>query len=77
MINSRPVTRRRCNSVRQPAPPVCSDIRRSIVATEFGADRDPDVVEHIFSSLRNVLRLPVQGYDRSTSMPAVLHSCVL
>lgn len=38
-----------------------SDIQRSIIATEFGSNRDPEVVEKIFSSLRNVLCIPVHG----------------
>lgn len=37
------------------------DIKQSIIATEFGSNRDPDVVDKIFSSLRNVLCIPVHG----------------
>lgn len=37
------------------------DIKQSIVATEFGSSRDPEAVDKIFSSLRNVLCVPVHG----------------
>ncbi|KAE8290452.1 Inositol monophosphatase 1 [Larimichthys crocea] len=37
------------------------DIKQSIIATEFGSSRDPDAVDRIFSSLRNVLCIPVHG----------------
>lgn len=37
------------------------DIKQSIIATEFGSNRDPEVVDKIFSSLRNVLCIPVHG----------------
>uniref|UniRef100_A0A3Q3X8A2 Inositol-1-monophosphatase n=1 Tax=Mola mola TaxID=94237 RepID=A0A3Q3X8A2_MOLML len=37
------------------------DIQRSIIATEFGSNRDPEVVDKMFSSLRNVLCIPVHG----------------
>ncbi|XP_043990691.1 inositol monophosphatase 1 [Gambusia affinis] len=38
-----------------------TDLHRSIIATEFGSNRDPEVVDKIFSSLRNILSLPVHG----------------
>ncbi|XP_014848587.1 PREDICTED: inositol monophosphatase 1-like [Poecilia mexicana] len=38
-----------------------TDVHRSIIATEFGSNRDPEVVDKIFSSLRNILSLPVHG----------------
>ncbi|XP_049888624.1 inositol monophosphatase 1 [Epinephelus moara] len=37
------------------------DIKQSIIATEFGSNRDPEAVDKIFSSLRNVLCIPVHG----------------
>nr|XP_043871040.1 inositol monophosphatase 1-like isoform X2 [Solea senegalensis] len=37
------------------------DIKRSIVVTEFGSNRDPDAVDRIFSSLRKIVCLPVHG----------------
>lgn len=38
-----------------------SAIKQSIIATEFGSNRDPEVVDKIFSSLRNILCIPVHG----------------
>lgn len=38
-----------------------SDIKQSIIATEFGSNRDSEVVDKIFTSLRNVLSIPVHG----------------
>ncbi|KAM9701262.1 LOW QUALITY PROTEIN: inositol monophosphatase 1-like [Menidia menidia] len=38
-----------------------TDLQRSLVATEFGSSRDPETLDQIFSSLRNVLSLPVHG----------------
>lgn len=38
-----------------------ADIRQSIIATEFGSNRDPEVVDKIFTSLRSVLSIPVHG----------------
>ncbi|XP_029309081.1 inositol monophosphatase 1 [Cottoperca gobio] len=37
------------------------DIQQAIIATEFGSNRDPEVVEKIFSSLRSILCIPVHG----------------
>ncbi|XP_040002917.1 inositol monophosphatase 1 [Xiphias gladius] len=37
------------------------DITQSIIATEFGTSRDPEAVDNIFSSLRNILCIPVHG----------------
>lgn len=38
-----------------------ADIQQSIIATEFGSNRDPKVVDKIFTSLRSVLSIPVHG----------------
>lgn len=38
------------------------EINQSIVATEFGSNRDPEVVDKIFSNMRRILCLPVHGY---------------
>ncbi|XP_028283813.1 inositol monophosphatase 1-like [Parambassis ranga] len=38
-----------------------TDIKQSMVATEFGSSRAPETVEKIFCSLRNILCIPVQG----------------
>ncbi|XP_029970900.1 inositol monophosphatase 1-like [Salarias fasciatus] len=38
-----------------------TDVKQSIIATEFGSSRDPEVVENIFSSLRKILCIPVHG----------------
>ncbi|XP_056913294.1 inositol monophosphatase 1 isoform X1 [Takifugu flavidus] len=45
-------------------------IQQSIIATEFGSDRDPEVVDKIFSSLRNILCIPVHGI-RSAGTAAI------
>ncbi|XP_053186321.1 inositol monophosphatase 1 [Scomber japonicus] len=37
------------------------DINQSIIATEFGSNRDAETVDKIFISLRRVLSLPVHG----------------
>ncbi|XP_060901539.1 inositol monophosphatase 1 [Labrus mixtus] len=37
------------------------DIKQSIIATEFGSNRDPETVERIFSSMRNIVTIPVHG----------------
>ncbi|XP_058468276.1 inositol monophosphatase 1-like [Solea solea] len=46
------------------------DIKRSIVVTEFGSNRDPDAVDRIFSSLRKIVCLPVHGV-RSAGTAAI------
>ncbi|XP_019964995.1 inositol monophosphatase 1 [Paralichthys olivaceus] len=46
------------------------DVRQSIIATEFGSNRDVEAVNKIFSSLRNILCLPVQGV-RSAGTAAI------
>ncbi|XP_060941121.1 inositol monophosphatase 1 [Limanda limanda] len=46
------------------------DVRQSIIATEFGSNRDVQAVDKIFSSLRNILSLPVQGV-RSAGTAAI------
>lgn len=43
-----------------------SAINQSIIATEFGSNREPEVVDRIFSSLRNILCIPVHGYGSVT-----------
>lgn len=52
-----------------------TDVHRAIVATEFGSNRDPEVVEKIFSSLRRVLTLPVHGIRGAGS--AALNMCLV
>lgn len=39
-----------------------TEINQSIIATEFGSNRDPDSIDKIFSSMRKILCLPVHGY---------------
>nr|XP_046264172.1 inositol monophosphatase 1 isoform X3 [Scatophagus argus] len=46
------------------------DVTQSIIATEFGSSRDPEVVDRIFSSLRNILSIPVHGV-RSAGTAAI------
>ncbi|KAM4552685.1 inositol monophosphatase 1-like isoform 2-T2 [Odontesthes bonariensis] len=51
------------------------EIQHSIIATEFGSSRDPEAVDKIFISLRNVLSLPVHGLAPvDTHMHRVTHS---
>uniref|UniRef100_A0A1A7YZP7 Inositol-1-monophosphatase n=2 Tax=Iconisemion striatum TaxID=60296 RepID=A0A1A7YZP7_9TELE len=47
-----------------------TDIHQSIIATEFGSNRNPEVVDKIFCSLKNVLNLPVHGV-RSAGTAAI------
>ncbi|CAF90281.1 unnamed protein product, partial [Tetraodon nigroviridis] len=47
-----------------------TDVGQSVIATEFGSNRDPEVVDGIFSSLRNVLAIPVHGV-RSAGTAAI------
>ncbi|CAL8347784.1 unnamed protein product [Merluccius merluccius] len=49
------------------------EITQSMVATEFGSNRDPEVVDKIFSSMRKVLCLPVHGMRGAGS--AALNMC--
>ncbi|KAG7273898.1 hypothetical protein CRUP_025959 [Coryphaenoides rupestris] len=49
------------------------EITQSIVATEFGSNRDPEVVDKIFSTMRKVLCLPVHGIRGAGS--AALNMC--
>ncbi|XP_040912143.1 inositol monophosphatase 1-like [Toxotes jaculatrix] len=51
------------------------DIRQSIIATEFGSSRDPEAVDKIFSSLRNVLCIPVHGVRGAGS--AAVNMCLV
>lgn len=56
------------------------DIHQSIIATEFGSNRDPEVVDKIFCSLRNILNLPVHGVrgagTAAINMSLVASGCV-
>lgn len=52
-----------------------TDVHRAMVATEFGSNRDSDVVDKIFSSLRKVLSLPVHGVRGAGS--AALNMCAV
>ncbi|XP_056148754.1 inositol monophosphatase 1-like [Lampris incognitus] len=56
------------------------EINQAIIATEFGSDRDPEVVERIFSSMRKILCLPVHGIrgvgTAATNMCLVASGCV-
>lgn len=52
-----------------------TDVQKVMVATEFGSNRDPDVVDKIFSSLRKVLTLPVHGVRGAGS--AALNMCAV
>ncbi|KAJ3594498.1 hypothetical protein NHX12_003805 [Muraenolepis orangiensis] len=49
------------------------DITQSMVATEFGSNRDPEVVDKIFCSMRRILCLPVHGMRGAGS--AALNMC--
>ncbi|XP_008335697.1 inositol monophosphatase 1-like isoform X2 [Cynoglossus semilaevis] len=51
------------------------DIHCSIVATEFGSNRDGGAVEKIFSSLRKVVCLPVHGVRGAGS--AAINLCLV
>ncbi|XP_063075102.1 inositol monophosphatase 1 isoform X1 [Engraulis encrasicolus] len=57
-----------------------TDINQSIIATEFGSNRDPEVVDKIFSNMRKVLTLPVHGMrgvgTAATNMCLVATGCV-
>uniref|UniRef100_A0A673AS88 Inositol-1-monophosphatase n=1 Tax=Sphaeramia orbicularis TaxID=375764 RepID=A0A673AS88_9TELE len=57
-----------------------SDVRRSIIATEFGSNRETETVEKIFSSLRNILNIPVHGVrgagTAAVNMCLVASGCV-
>lgn len=46
------------------------DIRQSIIATEFGSNRDAETVEKIFCSLKRIVCIPVHGM-RSAGTAAV------
>ncbi|KAM9321720.1 inositol monophosphatase 1-like [Pholidichthys leucotaenia] len=52
-----------------------TDIHQAIVATEFGSNRDCDVVDKIFCSLKNVLKLPVHGIRGAGS--AAINMCMV
>ncbi|KAI5616908.1 inositol monophosphatase 1 isoform X1, partial [Silurus asotus] len=51
------------------------DINQCIIATEFGSNRDPAVVDKIFSNMRNILCLPVHGVRGVGS--AALNMCLV
>ncbi|KAM4605069.1 inositol monophosphatase 1-like [Polymixia lowei] len=57
-----------------------TEINQSIIATEFGSNRDPEVVDKIFSSMRKILCLPVHGVrgagTAATNMCLVASGCV-
>ncbi|KAF7645851.1 hypothetical protein LDENG_00197560 [Lucifuga dentata] len=38
-----------------------ADVTQSIIATEFGSNRDPQAVDKIFNSMRKILCIPVHG----------------
>lgn len=56
------------------------EISQSIVATEFGSNRDEEVVDKIFSSMRKILCLPIHGIrgvgTAATNMCLVASGCV-
>lgn len=56
------------------------DVRQSIIATEFGSNRETETVEKIFSSLRNILNIPVHGVrgagTAAVNMCLVASGCV-
>ncbi|XP_062336704.1 inositol monophosphatase 1 isoform X1 [Osmerus eperlanus] len=56
------------------------DISQSIIATEFGSNRDAEVVDKIFSSMRKILCLPIHGMrgvgTAATNMCLVASGCV-
>ncbi|XP_053739889.1 inositol monophosphatase 1-like [Synchiropus splendidus] len=51
------------------------DIQQSIICTEFGSNRDPEVVDKIFTSLRKILLLPVHGVRGAGT--AALNLCLV
>ncbi|XP_022622090.1 inositol monophosphatase 1-like isoform X1 [Seriola dumerili] len=51
------------------------DIKQSIIATEFGSSREPEAVDKIFSSLRNILCIPVHGVRGAGS--AAINMCLV
>ncbi|XP_015224836.1 PREDICTED: inositol monophosphatase 1-like [Cyprinodon variegatus] len=52
-----------------------TDVHQSIIATEFGSNRDPEAVDSIFCSLRNILKLPVHGVRGAGS--AAINMCLV
>ncbi|CAI5677186.1 inositol monophosphatase 1 isoform X2 [Oreochromis niloticus] len=50
-------------------------VEQAMVATEFGSNRDTDVVNKIFQSLRNILCLPVHGVRGAGS--AAINMCLV
>ncbi|XP_076838346.1 inositol monophosphatase 1 [Brachyhypopomus gauderio] len=51
------------------------DINQSIIATEFGSSRDPEVLDKIFSNMRKIVSLPVHGIRGSGS--AAVNMCLV
>ncbi|XP_019730564.1 inositol monophosphatase 1-like [Hippocampus comes] len=51
------------------------DIRQAIIATEFGSNRDPGVVDKVFSSLKRVVSIPVHGVRGAGS--AAINMCLV
>ncbi|XP_078143807.1 inositol monophosphatase 1-like [Centroberyx gerrardi] len=56
------------------------EISQSIISTEFGSSRDPEAVDHIFSSMRKILCIPVHGMrgagTAAVNMCLVASGCV-
>uniref|UniRef100_A0A673AT00 Inositol-1-monophosphatase n=1 Tax=Sphaeramia orbicularis TaxID=375764 RepID=A0A673AT00_9TELE len=50
--------------------------QRSIIATEFGSNRETETVEKIFSSLRNILNIPGCVLSAAVNMCLVASGCV-
>uniref|UniRef100_A0A665TIT6 Inositol-1-monophosphatase n=1 Tax=Echeneis naucrates TaxID=173247 RepID=A0A665TIT6_ECHNA len=51
------------------------DIKQSVIATEFGSSRDPEAVNNIFTSLRNIVSLPIHGVRGAGS--AAINLCLV
>lgn len=56
------------------------DVKQAIIATEFGSNRNPETVDKIFSSLRNIVSIPVHGVrgagTAAVNMCLVASGCV-
>uniref|UniRef100_A0A8D2ZT73 Inositol-1-monophosphatase n=1 Tax=Scophthalmus maximus TaxID=52904 RepID=A0A8D2ZT73_SCOMX len=51
------------------------DISRSIIATEFGSNRETEAIDRMFSSLRKIVCIPVQGVRSAGS--AAVNMCLV
>ncbi|CAJ1073218.1 hypothetical protein L3Q82_021029%2C partial [Xyrichtys novacula] len=51
------------------------DISQSMIATEFGSSREPETVDHIMASLKNVLTIPVHGVREAGT--AAVNMCLV